>query len=447
MTLLNQVALAISGEVGDTYLVALARELARALEAEACQLCDEDGDVVAQWPVSYDGAGEGKSTLRFGPIVIVEPARELRAPEEEQVEIFATRAGLELERRRHDRALARLVDAADEERRRIGRDLHDGIQQRLIVLGQRLDLARRALAGGDVEKADTMVAEARAHAADAGHELRDMARGLFPVGLTERGLEGALRLLAGRAPLPMKLDALPARRLPDAVELTMYYLVSEALANTVEHAQASEMHVSIVQRGPSLHAEVADDGIGGADADDGTGLRGLGDRVTALGGRLEVDSPPGKGTRLTATIPLTPWRDAREPFLEFGHEGDGGAGERRIEGVLSGTRTATVSLAREWDLEGGPPRIGQRLPVLDHRGNRRGEVVVTRVSVLPFAEIDDAIMEAESTGERSVDEWRAEYEKFYEGCREEIATLIGEPGWRLTPQEPMVVTFFRVPGD
>jgi uncharacterized protein YhfF len=184
--------------------------------------------------------------------------------------------------------------------------------------------------------------------------------------------------------------------------------------------------------------------VGGADADAGTGLRGLGDRVTALSGRLEIDSPPGGGTRLHATIPLAPWRDARDPFLEFGHEGDGGAGERRIAEVLAGTRTATVSLAREWELEGGPPRIGQRLPVLDHRGNRRGAVVVTRVSVLPFGEIDDTVMEAENTGERTVEEWRNAYAEFYEGCREEIATLIGEPGWRLTDAEPMVVTFFRV---
>jgi signal transduction histidine kinase/uncharacterized protein YhfF len=444
MTLLNQVALAISGEVGDAYLLALAEELAQNMGAEACLVCDEDNEVVARWPVVQEPNLDAVAALTIGPIVLVGAQRDLEPPEREQLEILAKRAALELERRRHDRALARLVEAADEERRRIGRDLHDSVQQRLIVLGQRRDLARRALASGDTERADEMVAEARAHAADAGTELRDMARGLFPVGLSERGLEGALRLLARRSPLPMHLDALPARRLPDAVELTVYYLVSEALANAVQHAEATEMHVEIVQRGPSLHAEVSDDGVGGADADAGTGLRGLGDRVTALSGRLEIDSPAGGGTRLHATIPLAPWRDARDPFLEFGHEGDGGAGERRIAEVLSGTRTATVSLAREWELEGGPPRIGQRLPVLDHRGNRRGAVVVTRVSVLPFGDIDDTVMEAENTGEASVVEWRRAYSEFYEGCREEIATLIGEPGWQLTDEEPMVVTFFRV---
>jgi signal transduction histidine kinase/uncharacterized protein YhfF len=448
MTLLNQVALAISGEVGDTYLQALSRELAVSLDAEACLLCDEDGEVVAQWPLSYRSNGEERTNqIRFGPILILDPKRELAPPEAEQVGIFATRAGLELERRRHDQALARLVDAADEERRRIGRDLHDGVQQRLIVLGQRLDLARRALVDGDVQRADLLVAEARTHVADAGTELRDMARGLFPVGLTERGLDGALRLLAGRSPLPLLLVALPPRRLPDAIELTVFYLVSEALANAVQHADANQLRVEISQRRRTLYAEVSDDGVGGASGEGGGGLQSLADRVTALGGRLRIDSPPGKGTRLVATIPLAPWRDAREPFLEFGHEGDNGAGERRIQGVLDGTRTATVSLAREWDLEGGPPRIGQRLPVMDHRGNRRGEVVVTRVSVLPFGEIDEAIVEAAETGEASVTEWRQMYETFYEGCRDEIATLLGEPGWRLTDEEPMVVTFFRVPPD
>jgi uncharacterized protein YhfF len=196
-----------------------------------------------------------------------------------------------------------------------------------------------------------------------------------------------------------------------------------------------------------LRAEISDDGVGGADADEGTGLRSLGDRVTALSGRLRIESPPGQGTRLIATIPLAPWRDAREPFLEFGHEGDGGAGEQRIEEVLAGTRRATVSLAREWDLEGGPPRIGRRLPVLDHRGNRRGEVVVTRVSVLPFGDVDKTVVEAESTGGRTVEEWRQQYVTFYEGCREEVAELIGEPDWQLTDEEPMVVTWFRLPDD
>ena len=444
MSVINQVASAVTGEVGDTYLLALARELATQLEAEACLISDPEGEVVAQWPLTYEVRPQYDQRAKAGPIVLLEPRQALDDEDRELLQILATRARLEVERRAHDRALARLVDAADEERRRIGRDLHDGVQQRLIVLGQRLDLARRALASGDVETADAMVAEARGHATDAGYDLRELARGLHPVGLTERGLEGALKLLAGRSPLPLRLAALPTRRLPDAVELTVFYLVSEALANAIQHAEASELRVEIVQRGRTLHAVVSDDGVGGADADAGTGLRGLGDRVVALGGRLRIESPRGRGTRLTATIPLTPWRDARDPFLEFGHEGDGGAGERSIARVLSGAKTATVSLAREWELEGGPPRIGQTLPILDHRGNKRGEVVVTRVAVLPFADIDDSVMAAESAGEASVEEWRGRYWSFYEGCREEIATLLGEPDWRLTEAEPMVVTFFRL---
>ena len=124
---------------------------------------------------------------------------------------------------------------------------------------------------------------------------------------------------------------------------------------------------------------MSDDGRGGACATRGTGLQGLAARVEALGGRLDVQSIDG--TTLTATIPLAPWRTATDPFLEFGHDGDGGKGLRKIEELLAGERTTGVSLAREWELEGGPPRIGQRLPVFDHTGRRHGLVEIVRVAV------------------------------------------------------------------
>jgi signal transduction histidine kinase/uncharacterized protein YhfF len=440
MTLLNQVAAATAGEVGETYLLALVRELTGVLEAEAALVGDPP---VAVWPTSFSEAVDAPS-LRVGPIVVVRPGRSLGDEDRQILQILATRADLELERRRHDAALARLVETADEERRRIGRDLHDGVQQRLVALGQRLDLARRALAEGDAARAEALVTEARGHATDAGRDLRELARGLHPVGLTERGLDGALKLLAGRSPLPLRLDALPARRLPDAIELTVFYIVSEALSNASRYSEATEVRVEIVQRHRTLHVVVADDGVGGADDHAGSGLRGLGDRVTALGGTLKVVSPPGEGTRLEASIPLAPWRDARDPFLEFGHERDDGAGERSIGRVLAGTKTATVSLAREWELEGGTPRIGQVLPVRDHRGARRCEVVVTRVAVLPFGEISEDIMRAESAGAQTLEQWREGYYSFYAGCREHIATLLGEPDWELTEDEPMVITWFRL---
>ena len=181
---------------------------------------------------------------------------------------------------------------------------------------------------------------------------------------------------------------MPEQRLPDPVEVTVYYLVAEALSNAVKHAGATEVRVAVHRRGPVLYAEVADDGAGGATAGPGSGLNGLTDRLEALGGVLDVESAPGAGTRLRASIPLAPWRDGREPFIEFGFEGDGGAGERSIAQIVAGTKTASVSLAREWDLDGGPPRIGQRLPITDHEGNRRALVEVTRVALLPFGQVD-----------------------------------------------------------
>jgi signal transduction histidine kinase/uncharacterized protein YhfF len=369
------------------------------------------------------------------------------APSELQaLRVFAARAGAELDRRRHERALraradevvasrARAVHAADEERRRIGRDLHDGAQQRLVVLGQAIDLALRELET-DPAGAQERLASAREQASLAGRELRELARGLHPVGL-ERGLGSALAGLATQSPLPVELVALPDRRLPEVVETTVWFVVSEALSNALKHAQASRLEVSVALHGRTLVATVSDDGCGGACPSRGTGLQGLAARVEALGGRLDVHSDDG--TTLTATIPLAPWRTATDPFLEFGHDGDGGVGERKIQELLAGTRTTGVSLAREWELEGGPPRIGQRLPVFDHTGRRHGLVEIVRVAVMPFGEIDPATVDPEP-GEA---DWHAGRRKAYDQCREEIAALLGEPNWQLTDAEPMVILTYR----
>jgi len=369
--------------------------------------------------------------------------------------IFAARAAAELERRRHEAALrareaevtasrTRLLHAADEERRRIGRDLHDGAQQRLVVLGQCLDLALRSAeqSPGDAAR---LLATAREQAMLAGRELRELSRGLHPAGLSAHGLSAALRSLGLNSPIPLRIDAVPEQRLPDPVEVTVYYLVAEALSNAVKHAGATEVRVDLQRRGPVLRVEIADDGVGGAEPDGaGTGLPGLVDRLEALGGRLEVESAPGAGTRLRASIPLAPWRDGREPFIEFGYEGDGGRGERSIAQIVDGTKTVSISLAREWELDGGPPKIGQLIPITDHHGNRRAVVEVTRVAVLPFGDIDGAVVNAESAGMTSLEDWVASHREFYAGCRDEIALLLGEPGWRLTDGEPMVVTTFRL---
>jgi signal transduction histidine kinase/uncharacterized protein YhfF len=364
--------------------------------------------------------------------------------------IFAARAAAELDRRRHEAALrareaevaasrSRLLHAADEERRRIGRDLHDGAQQRLVAVGQWLDLAKRS----GPEDAERFIANAREQAALAGRELRELSHGLHPSGLAY-GLAASLRSLGIRSPVPLRIVALPEHRLPEPVEVTIYYLVSEALTNAVKHAGATEVRVHVERRGPVLHAEVADDGVGGASTSGGSGLPGLSDRLAALGGRLEVESAAGAGTRLRASIPLAPWRDEREPFIEFGYDGDGGAGERSIAQVVAGTKTVTVSLAREWELEGGPPRIGQRLPIVDCNGRRRAIVEVTRVAVLPFGQIGADVVSRETAAGATLEQWLASQREFYAGCRDEIALLLGEPGWRLTDGEPMVVTSFRL---
>src|SRR4051812_48446500 len=382
-------------------------------------------------------------------------------PDEDELavlKIFAARAGAEIERRRHQGALrtrdaevaaarARVLDAADSERQRIGRDLHDGAQQRIVALGHLIGIARRKL-GDDVEPVALELLE-RAHeeAKLATDELRELARGLHPAGLTEKGLGSALEALAGRSPIPLHIDGLPERRLPAPVELTAFYLASEGLTNAVKYAEAGAVRVDVAQRLNEAVITIADDGAGGADAQAGTGLAGLSDRVAALGGELTVDSPPGGGTTLTATIPLAPWRSDKEPFLEFGHADDGGRGERNIQAVISGRKTLSVTLAREWELEGGPPRVGQRLPVMDHLGRRRATVEVVSVASVAFADIDDDWLEPDDVGAASLDNWRSERRGFYTMIRDEVALLLGEPGWQFTDEEPMTLLWYRTVAD
>jgi signal transduction histidine kinase len=203
-------------------------------------------------------------------------------------------------------ARARAVQAADEERRRIGRDLHDGAQQRLIAIGHWLRLAERALPD-DPTGAARLVSEARDQALAACRELRELARGLHPVAL-DHGLGPALAALAMQSPLPLRIGALPDRRLPPVVETTAWYLVSESISNAVKHAGATEVRVHVAVRAQKATIVVSDDGTGGACPAGGTGLRGLIERVASLGGTLALDSPPGAGTHLRATLPLVPWR-------------------------------------------------------------------------------------------------------------------------------------------
>jgi signal transduction histidine kinase len=198
---------------------------------------------------------------------------------------------------------ARLVSAADEERRRLERNLHDGAQQRLVSLALVLRRAQQKLAS-DPGATDDLLTAASAELARALEELRELARGIHPVVLTERGLEPALRSLADRATLPVEIKVVADGRLPERVEAAAYFLVSEALTNVAKHAHASRVAVSIAQEDGRAVVEITDDGVGGADLHRGSGLRGLADRIEALDGTLALQSRPGEGTTICATIPL-----------------------------------------------------------------------------------------------------------------------------------------------
>jgi signal transduction histidine kinase len=200
-------------------------------------------------------------------------------------------------------ARARIIEAADAERRRLERDLHDGAQQRLVSLSLTLGLAESRLES-DPAAAAPLVAHAREEARLAVQELRELARGLHPAMLSDRGLGPALEALASRAPVPVAVTGVPERRLPPPVEAAAYFVVAEALTNVAKYAQAESARVDLAVEHGMLRAVVSDDGRGGADPMAGTGLRGLRDRVDALDGTLDVHSPPGEGTRLTAELPL-----------------------------------------------------------------------------------------------------------------------------------------------
>lgn len=194
---------------------------------------------------------------------------------------------------------ARLVRAADSERRRLERDLHDGAQQRLLAIGLALNLMRSRIAD---EGAATLLAEAEEELANALRELRELARGIHPAIVTDRGLAAAANALASRSPVPVTVTA-DGRRFPPAVETAGYYLIAEALTNIIRYAHATRVWITIAGEQGTARIDVGDDGIGGADPKRGTGLAGLVDRVGALDGRIAIDSRPGGGTIISAEIP------------------------------------------------------------------------------------------------------------------------------------------------
>ena len=197
---------------------------------------------------------------------------------------------------------ARILKAGDEERRRLGRDLHDGAQQQLVSAVISLQLAQKRWS--DRGRARQLVDDALEHAQAAIGDLRELAAGIHPSVLTDRGLHAALETLGSRAPVPVELVTQLPDRLPMSVETTAYFLVAEALTNVGKYARASRASVTVRVAGDELDIEVLDDGVGGANPAAGSGLRGLADRVAALQGTLDVASPPGRGTRIHARIAL-----------------------------------------------------------------------------------------------------------------------------------------------
>ena len=199
--------------------------------------------------------------------------------------------------------IARVVEAGDAERRRLERDLHDGAQQRLVGLGLQLGMLAGRLDPGS--EASRLLAGARIELEASLKELRDIARGLHPAVLSCGGLGAALEALATRAPVPVRIVGAVEERPPAPVEVAAYYVVCESLTNVAKYAHAATVTVRVARQDDKLVVEVADDGVGGADAARGSGLCGLEARVEALGGRLHICSPPGGGTIVRAVLPCS----------------------------------------------------------------------------------------------------------------------------------------------
>jgi signal transduction histidine kinase len=196
---------------------------------------------------------------------------------------------------------ARLVEAGDAARRRLERDLHDGAQSRLVAVSLLLRSARSRAGDGELGQ---LLDRASDELRQGLNELRELAHGIHPAVLTDSGLEPALEALVTRTPVPVQVEAEVGERLPPPVESAAYFLVSEALTNVTKYARATKASVAVRRENGEVTVEVADDGVGGATVDRGSGLRGLADRIAALDGTLSLDSPPGRGTRLRAKIPV-----------------------------------------------------------------------------------------------------------------------------------------------
>ena len=249
----------------------------------------------------------------WGVIVVASRSEPLSADTETRLagftELAATAVGNAEARAEVTASRARIVAAADQARRRIEQDLHDGAQQPLVTLALRLSAARAAVPP-ELGELGAELDRAAAVATGALDELREIARGIHPAVLARGGLRFALNALARRSPVPVDLQVRADGRLPEPVEVSAYYVVAEALTNAAKHARASAVGVEAEVVGDLLRVTVRDDGVGGACLAGGSGLAGLKDRVEALGGRIVLHSPRGAGTSLRAELPLTATNDS-----------------------------------------------------------------------------------------------------------------------------------------
>jgi signal transduction histidine kinase len=279
---------------------------ARVDEADLHALGGPDADVLRRWgslhqvgsPVIVEGRLWGAITLNS--------TKELPTDVDQRLVSFTELLATAIANAESQSELAasrrRIVAASDDARRRIERDLHDGIQQQLVALGLQLgELESSIPADGDLKAQVGAVTGGLRNAID---DLREISRGIHPAILSHGGLGAALKTLARRSTVPVQLNATIEGRLPERVEVAAYYVVSEALTNVARHAHASVANIEVTARDGELALEIRDDGVGGADHGRGTGLIGLKDRVEALGGKIVVESAPGRGTSLVVTIPL-----------------------------------------------------------------------------------------------------------------------------------------------
>jgi GAF domain-containing protein len=299
--------------VGDRVSLAGRTVLTRVFETGQPARVDDYGEILAVSAAGFGpGFGSAGVPIRVGGrlwgAVTVGAARKAALPSDTEVRLaaFTELAGTAIANAEAQEALAasraRIVAAADEARRRIERDLHDGAQQRLVTLALRLRAARSASSGP--AGLAPLLGEVADGLETALAELREIARGIHPAALTDGGLGPALKALARSCAIPVDLRLQVRDRPPEPVEIAAYYVVCEALTNTVKHASASSAEVEVVLSDGVLRVRVRDDGRGGADFGHGSGLIGLRDRVEALGGRILLHSPPGKGTALEVYLPV-----------------------------------------------------------------------------------------------------------------------------------------------